>query len=334
MNVLPGNQKKDVIVVVAEHRRGELSDMTLEMLACGREVADNSQAELQCIILADGVEPFRALPLAADKVLLVQDKLLSEFSSEAYVKVLAHLLRDISPRLVILGNTSSGTDLCGPLSFVLKAMVVGNAISVSCEGGRFLVVSKVYGGKILARCEIATPVGIVLLSPGVYPKEKGMRQQLPSVDIVGAPLALEPLRVRFKKFIEPEAADVDISKVPILVAVGRGIQSKDNIALAENLARVLGGAVCATRPVVDQAWLPRSRQVGRSGMTVKPRLYLALGISGAPEHVEGMKDAELIIAINLDESAPIFDVAHYGSTSDVLDIVPALTRKIKEKRGG
>jgi electron transfer flavoprotein alpha subunit len=112
------------------------------------------------------------------------------------------------------------------------------------------------------------------------------------------------------------------------------VQTKDNLRMVEDLARALGGAVCATRPVVDQGWLPRSRQVGRSGLTVKPRLYLALGISGAPEHVEGMKEADLVVAVNTDAGAPIFDVAQYGATVDLLDLVPALTEKLKAAKGG
>jgi electron transfer flavoprotein alpha subunit len=138
--------------------------------------------------------------------------------------------------------------------------------------------------------------------------------------------------VKFCEFIEPEAGDVDITKQDILVSVGRGIQGEDNLELAEELAEVLGGAVCASRPVVDQGWLPMTRQVGKSGMIVKPRLYLALGISGAPEHVEGMQGAKTIIAVNTDEQSPIFNVAQYGVCADLFDIAPALVDAIKERQ--
>ncbi len=135
----------------------------------------------------------------------------------------------------------------------------------------------------------------------------------------------------FEEFILPEAGDVDITQQEILVAVGRGIQQKDNLEVAEELAAALGGAVCASRPVIDQGWLPATRQVGKSGMTVKPRCFIALGISGAPEHVEGMKDSDLIFAVNTDPNAPIFDVAHYGVVGDLLDVVPALVEAVKPK---
>jgi len=146
-------------------------------------------------------------------------------------------------------------------------------------------------------------------------------------------VSLPPAKVTFKKFIEPKSGDVDITKQDVLVSVGRGIQSQDNIALAEELADALGGAVCGSRPVIDQGWLSLTRQVGKSGMIVKPKAYLALGISGAPEHWEGMQNSALIIAVNTDAKAPIFDGAHYGVVADLLDIMPALTEKIKAKKG-
>ena len=139
--------------------------------------------------------------------------------------------------------------------------------------------------------------------------------------------------VHLKKYIEPEAGDVDITQQEVLVAVGRGIQSPENLHLAETVAKQLHGAVCASRPVIDQGWLPLSRQVGKSGATVKPKLYLALGISGAPEHSEGMKGSALIVAVNTDRSAPIFNIAHYGIVGDVLEVLPALSKAIESKKG-
>jgi electron transfer flavoprotein alpha subunit len=143
--------------------------------------------------------------------------------------------------------------------------------------------------------------------------------------------ALPEPRVKFRQWLAPPPGDVDITKVPILVAVGRGIQNAGNMTLAEALAEALGGTVCGSRPVIDQGWLPRTRQVGKSGMTVKPTLYLALGISGAPEHLEGMRKAELIIAINTDPQAPIFSAAHYGAVVDLLELLPPLTEEIKRQ---
>jgi len=139
--------------------------------------------------------------------------------------------------------------------------------------------------------------------------------------------------VRLKRYLEPEAGDVDLTQQTVLVAVGRGIQGQDNLELAEEVAQALGGAVCGSRPVIDQGWLPLARQIGKSGLTVKPKFYLAAGISGAPEHTEGMKDAGLIVAINTDPQAPIFNVAHYGIVADVLDVLPALAEAVKARKG-
>jgi len=321
-------------VVIAEHVREELSDMTLELLACGRRLATAASLPLQCVILASRAEPFAALPLAADRVILVKDDAFRGFNPEAYGKVLSHLLKDISPRLVLAGNTPPGSDVAASLSVMLGAFLVTSCTAVDWKEGGFVATSQLCGGKLRAVSEFPPGMGIALLMPGSYPREEGMATRVPEVEIREPPEPLRGLRTVFLEYVEPERADVDITKVPILIAAGRGIQAAENLEILRELADSLGGALCASRPVVDQGWLPRTRQVGRSGMIVKPRLYLALGISGAPEHVEGMKDSELIVAVNTDPSAPIFEIAHYGTTEDLLEVVPALVKKIKALRGG
>ncbi len=322
------------VVVLAEHRRGELADITLELLACGRIIANATASPLRCVILTDVPESFLALPLGADKVVIVKDEALGGFSPETHVKVLSHLLRDMSPRLILAGNTLSGSDLAGPLSLALDASLVSGCVAVEPRNGSIVATSQICGGKLRAVSEFPPGTGMALLMPGSYPKEAGMADRVPEIEIRVPPEPLAGLRTRFQGYEEPEAADVDVTKAEILVGAGRGVQEKANLAMLEELAVVLGGAVCASRPIVDQGWLPRTRQVGRSGATVKPRLYLALGISGAPEHVEGMKDSELIVAVNTDPTAPIFEVAHYGATVDLLEAVPILLKKLKALRGG
>jgi len=169
--------------------------------------------------------------------------------------------------------------------------------------------------------------------PGGFKADQGRGAQPPEIVSVAAP-ALEGLRVEVKAYVEPATGDVDVARERVLVSVGRGIQNQDNVELAKELARALGGEVSASRPVVDQGWLPPTRLVGRSGKRVKPTVYLALGISGAPEHVEAIGDAECIIAVNTDSAAPIFDLARYGAQVDAVDLMPALTESIRRARGG
>jgi electron transfer flavoprotein alpha subunit len=322
------------VVVVAEHMAGELSDVTLEMLACSYELARSVGWRVTCLILAEDPKPFQGLPLAADRVVVVKDPGLGAPSPAAYARVLPHVLKDLSPRLVILGNTSMGMDLAGSLSHDLGAPAISGCVGIRAEGNRIIITSSLCGGKLLANVEPQGGLAIVLLMPGSFHRELGMRDEVPPMEVRPSPEALEPIPVRFVELIEPKTDDVDVRKAQVLIAAGRGVQSKENLAPLETLAKELGGAVCATRPVIDQGWLPRSRQVGRSGMTVKPRLYIALGVSGAPEHTEGMKGSSLIIAVNKDSEAPIFDVAHYGATVDLLELVPILTEKLKLAKGG
>jgi electron transfer flavoprotein alpha subunit len=166
----------------------------------------------------------------------------------------------------------------------------------------------------------------VTLVVGTAPAEPGSVAGSPPIERIG--VAAADGRIRFRRFIRPEAGDVDIARESILVSVGRGIGEQENLELVEVLATALGGVVSSSRPIADAGWLPRTRQVGKSGQRVKPRLYLALGISGAPEHLEGMRGADLIMAVNTDPRAPIFGVAHYGAVADVLDVIPALTKQL------
>jgi len=199
--------------------------------------------------------------------------------------------------------------------------------AIQDEGKGLRVTASFCGGKMTAEVRVPASPAIIMVLPGSFrPSSQAGKSEIQRRQLA-APL--QKGAVSFDQWILPESGDLDITQQEILVAVGRGIQQKENLEVAEELAQALGGALCASRPVIDQGWLPATRQVGKSGMTVKPRCFLALGISGAPEHVEGMKDSDLIVAVNTDPKAPIFDVAHYGVVADVLDLAPALTRVLK-----
>lgn len=318
------------VLVVADRFGGQWSEVTFELLGAGREVAKGVEGVLSVAALGrDVVDQAQDLG-AADVVLCADAPELEPFVPELHLQVVEGLVRSRTPRVVLLPNTFAGMDLAAPLAARLGLPLVSYCRRVWVEDGSVLTHSQIYGGKLVAEVALQGP-GVLALVAGSYPAEAGRASGSPAVERIPVP-ALEGLRTRFVRLIEPERGDVDITREEILVAVGRGIGDRENLGLAEDLAAALGGAVCASRPLVDNGWLPRNRQVGKSGVTVKPKLYLAAGISGAPEHLEGMRNAELIVAINTDAKAPIFDVAHYGVVGDVLEVLPALTEEIRRRK--
>ena len=315
------------IYFLIEHLQGQVADISYITLAAACDLAQETGGKVLGVLLGQNAQEL-ASTLAADSILYADHPALAEFTSDAYQKTVASLIGENEPRAVLFGNTSIGADVASVLSARLSLPLVSSCVKTS--GGK--LTSQICGGKIMAESELAETTTLITVIPGGYKSESGQSETAPEVISFDAP-ALDDLRVTLKGYIEPEAGDVDISKESILIAIGRGIQTEDNIELAEELAELLGGEVCASRPVVDQGWLPTSRMVGKSGQTVKPRLYLALGISGAPEHVEGMTDSETIVAVNMDPNAPIFDVATYGVEFDFFDLIDPLLEQLKGAKG-
>lgn len=320
----------DAILVLAEHLRGEISEITYAMLGAGRNLAKALNAPLYAVLLGSDLAPLAARLGAADKVFLMDNPQLNLASAGTVAALLKELMAQQQVGLVLVGGTNVSMGIGSVLSVRTGLPFVNFCKKISWDGA-LTCTSQLFGGKILADVKLPDGCGVISIYPGSFPAEAGKSEAAPTTVKLELPVAAST--VLFKRYIEPEAGDIDITKQNVLVAVGRGIQSQANVALAEELAQALGGAVCASRPVIDQGWLPLSRQVGKSGMTVKPRLYLALGISGAPEHWEGMQGSQLIIAVNTDPKAPIFDGAHYGVCGDALELVPALAEKIKAKKG-
>jgi electron transfer flavoprotein alpha subunit len=312
------------IFVIIEHLQAKVLDISFVMLAAARQLARSTDGGVTAVLLGHNAQGL-AGNLSADKLLYVDEPALSEFTSDAYQMVLAGLIQEQAPRAVLFGHSSIGMDIASGLSAKLGLPMVSSCRSFSDDGK---YISQICGGKIMAEGALPGPIVLITIVPGGYKSEQGQSSQAPAITNIPAP-ALTGLRVTLKQYIEPDKSDVDITKEKMLVSVGRGIQNKDNIEIANDLAAALGCAVSSSRPVVDQGWMPTTRLVGKSGKQVKPKVYLALGISGAPEHVEGMGDSEVIIAVNTDPNAPIFNIAKYGTTTDLFDLVPILTEKIK-----
>ena len=319
------------ILILVEQLRGELSDLTFEMLGAGRVLANALGAPLYAVLLGSQAAPLALKLGGADKVLVADFPELDLAPPNTLAAALKAVMEQQQAGLLLIGGTNVSMGVGSMLSARADLPFINYGRALRVENGAVLVTSQLFGGKIFSDVKLSDGRGIVSVSPGAFPAEAGKSNQTPVVEKVEVPL--EASQVTFKKFLEPETGDVDITKQNVLVAVGRGIQAPDNVGLAEELAQALGGAVCASRPVIDQGWLPLSRQVGKSGMTVKPRLYLALGISGAPEHWEGMQGSQCIIAVNTDPKAPIFDGAHFGVVGDALEFLPLLTEKVKARKG-
>ncbi len=316
------------VFVIAEHLEGRLSEVTFEMLGKARSIATALGGQANVVLLGDGVAALAEQLGAAERVLLIEDAALEHFVPERAGQVLRTLLEQEQPGLTLVANTSMGMDLGAGLSAALDWPLIAYCSDVQTREGHIIATSQIYGGKIAVEAASNSVHTIVSVLAGVFPAADGRSTSAATIQNVPSEIAVGAGRMRFKGLTIPEAGDVDITREPVLVSVGRGIGSQDNIEVIEELANALGAAVSASRPIIDSGWLPKQRQVGKSGLTVKPKLYFAVGISGAPEHLQGMKDAELIIALNSDPSAPIFEVAHYGVVGDLFDIVPELTEQL------
>jgi electron transfer flavoprotein alpha subunit len=322
---------KNGILVLVEHYNGSVSDITYELLAAGKYIASNLNIPLGAVVIGKEAKPITSLLGIADVVYTIEDDDIDVCNPEFTANILKPLIQQKEISYILIGGTNLSSG-CGPLlASKIKYPFVNFCKHLAIEESKILVSCQLFGGKILADLKLETNKGIISIYPGSFHVEAGKSNKMPLVE--DFPYQEEETLCKFKRYIEPEAGDIDITKQDILISVGRGIENQDNLELADEIVGIIGGAVSASRPVIDQGWLPLSRQVGKSGMIVKPKLYLALGISGAPEHVEGMRDSECIIAINKDPSAPIFNIAHYGVCADMNDVIPPLIEQLKKRKG-
>lgn len=312
------------VLVIAEHRQGSLRPCTLEALGAARGL----QADVVTALLADapGQLP-AALQRRTPRLRLVAHPLLADYDPETYLPPLAELIAELAPRLILLPHTSQGMDLAPALAGRARLPLVTDCTALADDGAALRVQRRICAGKVIEELSLKpAPAIVATVQVGAF---GAAADDIETATEERTPETIAPRHAcRILGTLAATTEDVDIAAAEVLVSVGRGIGSKENVALAEQLAAALGATLSCSRPVADAGWLPKSRQVGTSGKTVRPKIYLALGISGAFQHLAGMKDAGTIIAVNRDPAAPIFQAAHYGVVADVLEVLPQLLKEL------
>lgn len=315
------------VLIVTEQRDGKWHRMSFEALAAGQEAARELHCPLTAAVLGSGVEALAAeLAPYASQVVALDHPALAEYTADAFAEALRIGLEHAQPDLTLFPHTYQVRDLAPKLAASLGRTFVSDAVGLKFADGETRFVRQLFQGKLQADIAVeGDSPHFASIQSGAY-RSDALRALPDRGNVVALDLDLDPASIRVKP--EPpfqEAQDaVDLGSAPIIVSVGRGIQAPDNIPLAESLAKALNGEIAASRPICDNGWLPLDRQIGSSGQTVAPDLYLALGISGAIQHVVGMKGAKTIVAINKDAGAPIFEIADYGIVADLFEVVPAL----------
>ncbi len=326
------------IWIFAEFRHGVIAPVAFELLGIGRKLADQRGVQLTAVLFGSGIRDSAAdlVVSGADKVLLADHPELAQYREDVYGRVLEQLVKEHKPEVVLAGATAIGRSVIPQVATVLGAGLTADCtgLSIREEDGMLLQTRPAFGGNIMAtiecphsRPQMATVRPNVMAPAEIDPARRG---EVIEVELTGE---LLDSRVEVLETVMSEGEQVNIQEVEVLIAGGRGVESEKGFDLIQKLAAELNGAVAASRAAVDAGWISYPHQVGQTGKTVCPKLYIACGISGAIQHAVGMQSAETVVAINRDENAPIFDIATYGLVGDLFEIVPLLTKKIQEQRG-
>ncbi|HVB56766.1 MAG TPA: electron transfer flavoprotein subunit alpha/FixB family protein [Candidatus Acidoferrales bacterium] len=325
------------ILLIAEQRAGKWNSVSLETLAASQQIAREASASLSAVVIGKGVGALAAELAASqlDEVLLVEHDLLEKYTPDGFSIALRQVIESAKPDLVLLPHTYQVRDFAPKLAASMGKGMIGDCIGYRRENGKLIFVRQMFQGRTAADVVFTgEPPWVVSFQAGAFRADLVAKHASGSAPVKSVSVELKPGQIRtipLDLFREAKQA-VDLTQAPILVSVGRGIKAPENIPMAEKLAKLMGGEICASRPICDEGWLPMDRQVGSSGQTVAPKLYLALGISGAIQHVVGMKGARTIAAINKDPNAPIFEVADYGIVGDLFEIVPALIAELEKAK--
>ncbi|MDW7771921.1 MAG: electron transfer flavoprotein subunit alpha [Desulfobulbaceae bacterium] len=326
------------IWIFAEYRHGKVAPVTFELLGIGRKLADQRGASLSAVIFGSGVEAETGALIAAgaDRVYFADDSRLEHFREDVYGRALEELVRDLKPEVVLAGATAIGRSFIPQVANALGAGLTADCtqLEIRESDGMLLQTRPAFGGNIMAtiECPHSRPQMATVRPKVMKPAQADEKRRGEVIRIEPSETALNS-QIEVLESVSAELDNVNIQEVDILVAGGRGLEDEKGFALIRELAEELGGAVAASRAAVDAGWISYPHQVGQTGKTVCPKLYIACGISGAIQHAVGMQSAETIVAINKDKNAPIFDIATYSLVGDLFDIVPLLASKIRESRG-
>jgi electron transfer flavoprotein alpha subunit len=309
------------VLAVTEHRRGSLRDVSFEIVTAGRELADAQGGDLHLAVIGGDVDAFAdELNVEGVDVIHTVDEG-EEFNHDVYSQVVEQLYAEVAPTALLLPNSVNGLDYAPAVAERLDVPIVTDVIGIERDGSLELT-REMYASKVATTVEVDADEAVVTIRSAEWAKAEGEGDA--SVEAFDADVDESAVRSTVTGFQEVGGGDVDIADADVLVSVGRGIEEEENIELVEALADALGATLSSSRPIVDSGWLPKNRQVGQSGKVVTPKVYIAIGISGAVQHVAGMKGSETIVAINTDPNAPIMDIADYAIHDDLFDVVPQL----------
>jgi len=317
------------IWVFVEHLDGKIKKVAYEILTAGRKVADELGEELCAVLLGKGVADLAPSlgDYGADKVLVVEDDALENYTTDGYASVVGDLIKENEPYAFLLGYTVFGRDLAAQVAQKVETGLMSDCIDMAVEDGRLVFTRPIYAGKafVKATCPEARPV-MASVRPNAFTAEENKKE----AQIVKVTPNVGDIRQQIKDIIREVSERPELTEADIIVSGGRGMKGPENYKILEELADVLGAAVGASRAAVDAGWVPHSMQVGQTGKTVSPVLYIACGISGAIQHLAGMGSSKCIVAINKDPEANIFKVADYGIVGDLFEVVPILTEELKK----
>jgi len=321
------------VMTIAEHREGEIRKISYELVSEGRRLADSLGQELTALLLGSDIKDEAAAfgHYGADKVLVADDPRLATYTTDAYVSVIAELVKANDPAILLLGASVQGKDLAARLSARLGVGMAQDCTAFSMENGNLVAMRPIYAGKTYAKVSFADSwPQMATARPNVMAMNEPDASK--SADIVDAAYTLDDsvLKTKVVDVMREESGKVDLTEADKIVSGGRGMKGPENYKILEDLAEVIGASVGASRSAVDAGWRPHVDQVGQTGKVVSPNLYIACGISGAIQHLAGMSTSKFIVAINKDPDAPIFQKADYGVVEDLFKVVPPLTEEIKK----